>query len=267
LDQLAAVSEKPTEESLMSALSDLNALESGGGGNDAETMEAMSILNDVAAQPSKAELNAALSDLTGLIPSSAEMDEALASLDSIAAGSGKSKEPEPVSVDDLSAALLAVESHPDQADVDALNMLDSVAQTKLHKDQPQSLDADALSSALAGLDGLEGNDGTTDDLSTIDDKSLSAICDSLAMLDEDAAPVEDKGTPSGSNGIDFSALDAAAGNAAGSDSSKPLANSVMFDLSGLDFGDFSQPEAETEETRRPIANSAVFDLSGLEDLM
>jgi len=282
LDQLAAVTEQPSAESLMSALTDLSALDTNGGagGQDAETEEAMSLLNSVASKPTKDELNAALSDLSGLMPTSSEMDEALASLDSIAAASSH-KAP---TADELSAALLAVEAHPNEADVDALNMLDSVAQTKLDKDGQQPLDAAALSSALAGLDGLGdaggsgGGDGDVKDidLSGLDlgnEASLSALTDALATLDGDVEglPTVDDNlslpkSPTFELRGELLANNSASKNTSTDDSKSPsMPQSFVFDLSGLD-PEFSTPEGESDEgSARPIANSAVFDLSGLGD--
>jgi len=267
LDQLASVSEQPTQESLMSALSDLSTGDGGGAGTDAETLEAMSILNSAAQQPTKAELNAALSDLSGLMPSSSDVDDALASLDSIAASSGSSDaKPPSISADELGAALLAVESHPDQADVDALNMLDSVAHSKLDSGQSQTLDQDALSSALEGLSGF-GGDGSIDTSSVdLDGTSFSSVLAQLDqggvgelphdLVDKDLSQIGDVDDVTLPESPSFVNPTPVTTKGTETSSSSKAPQSFLFDLSGLED---LMPKSDGSH----MANSAVFDISDL----
>jgi len=252
LDQLAAVTEQPSTESLMSALSDLSNVNTGG--NDAETLEAMDLLNSVAAKSTNPELNTGLSE-----PSSSEMEEALASLNNLAGGSSSTKP-----ADDLSAQLLALEAHPDKADVDALNMLDSVAQSKLDKEGQQSLNAEELSSVLAGLGDL--GDSNEPDLGKIDlssDASFISLSEKLASLDtEGLATVDDDLSLPKSPTFDLHIRFDEHPNT--DDSKSGLPQSGVFDLSGLDLSALSKPEDDDDKDKRPIANSAVFDISDLQ---
>ena len=228
LDELAAVTEQPTEESLQSALHDLSVLD---GAAPAATGPSTS-----------ADALAALSDLTALAPADdADMASALASLDSIAAAA-----PAPASTasahDELSAALLGVEAHPDAADLSALSMLDSVAQSRLQQEPQPALTADSLSSALTDLSGdstataaAPGTSGGTN-AEMGGYVSLAALSDALSALGgaQDSTGGDLAGLDL--NGIDLSGLDALAGDAQPQPQPQPPPSSAVFDLSGL--GDF-----------------------------
>ena len=241
LDQLAAVTEQPTAESLQSALHDLTMFDSSSDNNDTSSdtssaaAAALAGLDAVAPAPSSAELSAALSDLTALAPADdADMASALASLDSIAAAAPPQPQPQPQAAaqparDELSAALLGVEAHPDAAALSTLSMLDSVAQHQLQQEAPPAVTAEGLSSALAGLDSTAAGAGDAADIAP--DVSLADLSDALSALGGSG-----DGAPPDSGVFDLSGLDVSSLATDGNAPQTPAPSSAVFDLSGL--GDF-----------------------------